>query len=236
MSLVKKSFIILLVVLSSQAYGQEQLGARLKVTYEKTEDVKFYIYDAKFIVKAIDQQPSDQDLSCPELLLQSILSTTSQTWFDFNTYGGSSNSEKKKESYFAKIKSMNKETNYFELVHKLEFSIDGVKYCAVKYFITMEGAKEPIAAMTMMVLDQGRWYKTKDYIFSLGALSFLKIKSDKLSDLLYNSSKDAVLTDVKAKVVEGNAINFSKLSMEMNNWYNNKNEKYIQYFIDEKVW
>lgn len=227
------SFVFLLTCIQVNA---QNTGATIKLNNGVTNFNRFFVYESDFRIKPEYQKLSQVTNDCPESLLMSSFSAINQEWVNFNTFGGSDNAELKSEKHFNAIKSMDKNRNYFELAHKLYFSIEEREYCIVKYYIHSQYSDKVISAVSTMMLKDKRWYFVRDYVSGLNALMFMRIKSDKLYDLLYSPSKDEMLQSVAAKISDDGGVNFNKLTLEFNSWYLKGNETYKAYFVDEKAW
>ena len=232
----KINFLFLILCLNIQAIAQEETGAR--VFSSTINEVYFMKYEDGSKVKAEITDISKAENAFPEQLLQSILSSTSYDWDIYNTLGGKDKAKPKSDKHYNNIKTINKDKNYFELKHKLEFEIEGVPTAIVKYYIIMEGKSEYISAVTVMQKYNGRWYKTTTKMVSDLAMIVWRLKSNEFEKLILAKSDDSVLKEVNSKVFVNGKLDFGMLSKEMESWYAQDtpaNKAKIDYFKDPKT-
>lgn len=227
-------FLVLLIFSFSELLAQK--GSRINLSNGSINTSKLVVYKEGYVIKSIDRKITEVLNNCPEQLLQSVLSASSQEWIDYNTYGGNTNSDKKSEKHFNAVKSMNRDSTYFEPNHSFYYEIGGVTYCIVKYYIHLGYSKNPVSAVICMLEDRGRWYVVKNIVSGPITMMFMRFKTDKLSDLFFNPEKDEMLNALYKKVAVNNKIDIDKLAVEYNSWYEVGNENLKKYFIDEKAW
>lgn len=214
----------------------QEKGAR--VFASPLNELYFYKYEDSFKIKAELINQNDAKNAFPEQLLQSILSSTSYEWDSYNTLGGKDKTKPKSDKHYNNIKTINKDKNYFELKHKLEFEIEGVPTAIVKYEMVFEGQKEIMSAVTVMQKYNGRWYKTTTKMVSDLAMIVWRLKSNEFEKLILAKSDDLILKEVNSKVFVNGKLDFGLLSKEMESWYTQDtpaNKAKIDYFKDPKT-
>jgi hypothetical protein len=150
----------------------------------RLEAAHFHIYDPPFKAKGVFAKMEDAKCITPEELVESIKSETTQEWVDYNYAPGKSHVVSSKA--FEKRSKLDKNTNYFELVHKLSFLYNGTPTAIIKYYFIDEGKRTILASMVVQKRD-GRWYRT-----SIAGLDHLeavvcRLKSKNLA-MLYSST------------------------------------------------
>ncbi len=199
----------------------------------------FHLYDPPFVVKAIYNDTLEAVNRYPEQLMHSIISADTQAWVDYNVMGGKEFSEKKKASHFESVKSMDKNRNYFELLHKQTFMMDGLLTAIIKFKVFTQDKNNQSIGVTLMQKKNHRWYrissKKNDILF---LLLHLRFESKKLKDLLLGKSEDVITYALYNKINNNGTIDFNLLQEEFKNWYNptNPNKKMLNYFIDDTSW
>ena len=148
--------LILLVCLVSHAQQQD---ANLTLSYPEESEISFFEYPEKTLAKAIYESQSEVTNKYPEQLMESILSATNQEWVNYNILGGAEKASEKEQSHFDRIKSMNKNKNYFELTHKLTFDVGGIPTSIIKFFTHFEET-DVLSGAAVMQFVNGRWQKT----------------------------------------------------------------------------
>jgi len=160
----------------------EYSGKRVKVLASmRLEDSTFHIYEPPFKAKGVYASINETKSRTPEELAMSMQSETTQEWVDHNWLGGKGQIVTAVQ--FEKRKARDKNTNYFELVHKLTFMYNGVKTAIIKYWFVDDGKHTVLANMVVQEKD-GRWYRTN--VAGLDHLSavVMRVKSDYLATLL----------------------------------------------------
>jgi hypothetical protein len=224
---------IILVISSISCLAQEEYS-NILLSYSETQDIYYYKYNPDFIIKADYKSQSVAVNEYPEQLVQSVLSATSQEWENYNTLGGKEKAEQIEESHFEKIKKMDKDKNYFELIHKLTFKIDNISTVIVKFFLHQENT-QPISGAMVMQKVNGKWYKTSNINLSTLAIMVMRLKSDVLVGAILGSSTDSSIQKLHNKINSETGISLTIFENEFLSWYEpNNNNKEL--FIDSKTW
>jgi hypothetical protein len=162
----------------------------------RMENAKFHIYDPPFAAKGIYTKIEDAKCLTPEALLESMESETNQAWVDHNNLPGESDTVP--ADAFAYRKKLDKNTNYYELIHKLSFSYNGIPTAIIKYYFVEDGKRTILASMTVQKKN-GCWYRT--CIAGLDHLEAIvcRVKSKNLAMLLETNIPDDA-TDFMKKI------------------------------------
>jgi hypothetical protein len=159
----------------------EYFGKRVKVLASmRLEESTFYIYEPTFKAKGVYSSINEAKSRTPEELVMSVQSETTQEWVNHNWLGGKG--QVVSAAQFEKRKTRNKNTNYFELVHKLTFMYNGNKMAIIKYWFVDDGKRTVLANMVLQE-NAGRWYRTN--VAGLDHLSavVMRVKSEYLAAL-----------------------------------------------------
>jgi len=195
----------------------------------RLEDARFHVYDPSFKAKAIYDSMNDAKCLTPEALVESIESATTQEWVDYNHLPGKSHSVSVKA--FKYRKKLDKDSNYFELIHKLTFSYNGIPTAIIKYRFVDDGKQTVLASMVVQKKN-GRWFRT-----SIAGIDHLKevvkrVKSNKLAHLLDPDSfeDEGQIKELKKRFkTERGVLDSEKLYGEMNKLRSEK--KWDEYFM-----
>lgn len=114
----------------------------------------FHIYVPPYAAKRVYTDIGQATARTPEELMQSMASETTQEWVDSNWMKHISN--RVSPEAFKVRKERDPEKNYYELIHKLTFSYDGVETAIVKYWFVDDGKRTIVTAMQMQKIGD-RW-------------------------------------------------------------------------------
>ncbi len=151
----------------------------------RLEEATFHVYDPPFKAKGVYTSINEAKCRTPEELVISIQSEMTQEWVDYNWLDGKGQTVT--AAQFEKRKSRDKDSNYFELVHKLAFMCNGIKTAIIKYWFIDEGKHTILANMVVQEKNR-RWYRAN--VLGLDHLSavVMRVKSDDLYTLLKTTS------------------------------------------------
>lgn len=121
----------------------------------ETNSLKTFKYEPTFKAKQIYKSLKQVTNQYPEQVMSSVLSANSSEWENFN-YGTIGEYKMSDE----KIKNVNnRDTSniFYELLYKIEFSVDGEKYCIIKFNANIGSKKHPFAET--MKWNGSRWIR-----------------------------------------------------------------------------
>ncbi|MCA6420690.1 MAG: hypothetical protein IM603_16485 [Cytophagales bacterium] len=217
-------------------HSQNSEYPNIILSYSENQTLYFHEYNPPLKVKAEYTQLSQALNQYPEQLIQSILSAKNQNWVDYNTLGGTENSSKLDEAHFQKIILMDKEKNYFELVHKLTFNVGSVPTALVKFYFYQEN-QTPVSGCHVMQNINGRWQKTSHPSLSLLAIAFMRFKTEVIKGVILGGSKDQEVIKLRQRITTNGSFDLAKLEKEFSSWYSPaKDEKKLKLFTDPKAW
>ena len=201
------------------------------------DKIHFHIYNPSLLAKPIYKNLNEVSNSTPELLMSSIMSETSQEWVNYNTWGGSVNAEKTKEEIFSFRKTMNPDSNYFELVSKLSFQANGLDMALVKFYLHSDQLPMAFSGVKVMQAFEGRWYATSTPFTTDLAIMFMRFQSPKLIKVLKGEKTgDTMIDELIKKVKRNGSIDLNLLIIEFQQWYQLDDKEKLNYFIDPKAW
>ena len=233
---MKKNKLIALFVLIPCLVFAQQEYSNIMLSSSEEQTLYFYDYQPDLIIKADYSEMSEAENKYPEQLMQSVLSATNQEWVDYNTLGGAERSDQKPTSHFEKIKSMDKEKNYFELHHKLTFNVGEIPTAIIKFFIYQDDSP-PISGAMVMQNVNGRWYKGSDASLSSLSIIVMRLKSDVLGGVILGDSNDENINDLRNRVTTESGVELLKLESEFTSWYSPvRNEGQLNLYIDSETW
>lgn len=149
--------------------------------------------------------------------MSSIISASSQDWEDLNTLGGSLESDKKTESDFLKVKKLDKNLTYFELLAKLEFVANGIEIAIIKFNLHQKKEEEPILGCLVLQKENGKWKKTSKPSTTNISTVLLVFKADVLGRIIENKGINEIENKIINLVSDSNGVNFDLfLKLELN--------------------
>jgi hypothetical protein len=227
--------ILYMALVSLNGFCQEK-ASNIILGYSENQAIAVYVYEPNLKIMAELESLAQVENKYPEQLAQSILCASSQEWVNYNTLGGEANSSKKKQTHFDAIKSMDKEKNYFELVHKLTFKMEGVNTAVIKFFLIQEG-QDPVSGATTMQEIDGRWYTTSNPTLSTMSIIVMRLKSEVLRGIVLGNSSDPATNELRERVITNSALDLVKLEEEFASWYSPEiNERKIELYKDPRTW
>jgi hypothetical protein len=232
---MKKSFTFFLFLVTTLGFAQTS-EPNLILAYLESQEMYFHDYTPTVKIKADYTTLGQVTNQYPEQLLQSILSARTQEWVDYNTLGGAANSSKLSETHFQTVSSMNKEANYFELVHKITFNVGAIPTTIIKFYFHQEN-KKPLSACYVMQLVNGRWQKTSHPSLSAFSIAFMRFKTDVIRGVILGDSKDEEVVKLRQRVTTNGALDLQKLEIEFLSWYSPaKDANKLKLFTDSQAW
>ena len=230
---MKRIVLYSLVILTSYCFGQRK-SSNIILASSEVQNIYFYKYDPPFKVKAEIYNKDEVVNRYPEQLLQSVLSANTQEWVNENVLGGEKEAGKKSESHFERIREMDRDKNYMELVHKITFKIDERPTAIMKFYLHQEDTTTISGAMVVQKIGE-RWYKTSNINLSMLAIIVMRLKSEVLSGIVLGNSKDLNIKAVVEKVTIDGKLDLSALEKEFYTWYEEGNNAKKE-FIDPIAW
>ncbi|WP_010182786.1 hypothetical protein [Aquimarina agarilytica] len=215
-----------------KAQNKEQ--SNLILGYAEVQELSFHIYEPRLKVKATISNLNEVKNKYPEQLMQSILSASNQKWVNYNTLNGEK--DKQEQSHFDRIKSMDKNKNYFELHHKLTFNLGDIPTSIIKFFFYQEN-EEPLSASYVMQKVEGRWQRTSHVSLSTLSIIVMRMKSEILEGIILGSSDDPNIVSIRDRVTINESLDLKKLEQEFVSWYDPViDQKKINLYKDPMTW
>lgn len=231
----KINFLLLLTIITSSLVRSQE-DANLILSYPEESEISFYEYPKNTFAKAIYKKKENVTNEYPEQLLESILSATDQEWVNYNTLGGAEKASEKKQSHFDKVKSMNKDKNYFELIHKLKLNIGGVPTVIIKFFTHFEDT-EVLSGAAVMQLNDGRWQKTSHPSLSTLSIIVMRMKTEVLKGIVLQNSDVPNIIAISNRVSNDGILDLLLLEKEFASWYSPEvDDTKITMYKDPKTW
>lgn len=136
-------------------YAQKQKGEKeINIFHSYTiKDLSLTIYDSAYKIKPVLKSITEARFSTPEELMTSAISCNSLEWDELNRMPGKMIPTRKYRTFTEE--EVNK--NYLELLHKIEFDYQAIRYCFIKYYI-VENDKKIMIGLAALKKSNGRWY------------------------------------------------------------------------------
>lgn len=226
--LVKKIIPAILLIVSVSLTAQEYQN--IKIDIDSLSNVSLKVYTPEFQAKMIYKDTIEAKNSNPEMLMSSIISADNQPWVDYNTIGGSSESDKKGEKHFLDVKNRNVEKNYFNLLSKLSFDYYGSKWAIVKFYLYLEEKSKPIGGSMVMQNYNGQWKVTSNSKITPIAMAMMIFGVKPMKNILLISPENEMEKELVKKVYSDKGLDISTLLSQKFD----TNEK--KYFINPLNW
>lgn len=191
----------------------------------------FHVFAPPYQAKRVYSDISQVRASSPEELMESIASEVTQEWVDSNWMKHISN--RVSPEAFAVRKARDREKNYYELIHKLTFSHDGVETAIVKYWFVDDGKRSIVTAIQIQKIGD-RWFGAAvpglEYLVSIVG----KLKPDVLAALLPTRPQhDPLVRDVFSKTRDpSGGLDFTKLHAYLTNLVEKKEFDTLSALLD----
>lgn len=232
----KTCTILLLALATSVSLKAQNEDANLVLSYPEETPISFFEYPPETRAKAIFSERSEALNRYPEELMESIISATDQEWVDYNTLGGAEKSRKKNAAHFERVRNMDKNDNYFELVHKLSFEVSGVPTTVIKFYTHLDGT-ETLSGILVAQFVDGRWQKTSHPALSSLAILTMRIKSPVLRGIVLRNSDDPDISEITERVNDESGLNLTLLEEEFNSWYSpDIDQRKLDLYKDPEAW
>jgi hypothetical protein len=231
-----KLLIFLFLTASVQAYAQtnDLKGERKIIKLDNIKhEARFYIYEPAFMASKQYKTREEATYRWPEEVFISLVSATNQEWLDDIELGG--NAQKLPEDHLQNIQNAPADAVYFELKSKLTLFLGDVETAIIKFYFHSPDNVSSGAYLFQKI--KNRWYKTNMTALTGLSIVLMRMKEDKLQDILTQNTSDPLTADLIKQVRNtDNTINLDILEKKFNSWYSNKDQKTIDYFIDPKAW
>lgn len=231
-----KLLIFLFLTLSVQVYAQtyEMKGERDIIKLDNIKhEARLYIYEPAFMARKQYKTREEATYRWPEEVFISLISASNQEWLDDIEMGG--NAQKLPEGHFQNIQNAPADAVYFELKSKLTLFLGDAETAIIKFYFH---SRDNVSSGTYIFQKiKNRWYKTNMPALTGLSIVLMRMKENKLQDVLTQNTSDPLTTNLIKQVRNAdNTINLDVLEKKLNSWYSNKDQKTIDYFIDPKAW
>jgi hypothetical protein len=218
----------------SFVFAQKTESSNLILGYEEIQELSFYVYKPKLLIKATLSSMEEAKNLYPEQLMESVFSATNQNWVNYNTLGGEK--DEQEQSHFDRIKSMDKDKNYFELHHKLTFNVGKTPTAIIKFFLYQE-KEEPVSAAYVMQKIEGRWQRTSHVSLSTLSIVVMRMKTEVLEGIILRNSDDPNIIAIRDRVSTGGGLDLAKLEKEFASWYDPEiDQRKLNLYKDSTTW
>lgn len=229
-------YLTLLILITYSYCAAQDDDANLILSYPEESSISFYEYPSDTFVKTVFKNQSETNNEYPEQLLESIISATNQEWVNYNTLGGAAEASEKGQSHFDKVKTMDKDKNYFELAHKLTFDVGGIPSVVIKFFTHFEET-EVLSGIAVMQYVDGRWQKTSHPSLSTLSIIVMRMKSEVLEGIVLQNSNDPNIVAIANRVSNEEGLDLSLLEDEFESWYSPEvDQTKIDMYKDPRTW
>ncbi len=195
---------------------------------------ELYVYDPPYKAKRIYKDIAEVGNLTIEELFESIASESSQEWVDMN-YDLKMNYKVTADQFEAR-KNRDPDSNYYELIHRVNFIFEGFPTAVIKYWFVEDGHRSIIAGATVQKRD-GRWVRVS--ISGLARLETIvsRLRTDVLREMLGkvppmdNPIKTTIYNSTR---YDYNKLDVDKLYEELMNLRKNKDWGKLFIFYDKK--
>ncbi|MDX1365572.1 MAG: hypothetical protein R3243_15285 [Arenibacter latericius] len=228
-------FPLISLIFVSITNAQDQ-DSNLILSYPEESEISFYEYPPNTFAKAIYTSQEEASNEFPEQLMESIISATNQEWVNYNTLGGAENATQQENSHFDRVKTMDKDKNYFELAHKLTFNVGELPTVIIKFFTHFEDV-QVMSGVAVLQFENGRWQKTSHPSLSTLSIIVMRMKSEVLRGIVLQNSDDPNIIAITERVTTDSGLDLALLEEEFDSWYVPEiDQGKIELYKDPKTW
>jgi len=227
--------ILLFILIYPFICSSQQESSNILFFFTEEQEIDIYEYNEEFIIRADYKTQSEALNLYPEQLIQSVFSASTQEWVNYNTLGGEEKATKKDKAYFDRIKNMDRDKNYIELIHKLSFELNSLPTVIIKFFLHEEKNKPVSGAMVMQKVDN-RWLTTSSIDVSTFSIMVMRLKTEVLKGAFLGDQNNAEIQKLHERVINENGLDLNRFQEDFFSWYDDDNTYYKNIFLDPKAW
>lgn len=194
---------------------------------------KFHVYNPPFKAKPIMRTMAEAKNRYPEELMISIISERDYAWLNYNTTG---ESREKTQRYFKQKVAWDKDSVYYALSAKLEFTKNGEEYAYMRFrFHSDDDA--PLGIYLLKKVGS-RWYYTRE-VLSIEVSFALMIMKPEILAKFFKGEKtgEAIFDNMLTRVSKNGVLDLEILAKEVGEFYPNEKEKAKKaYFLEPLNW
>ncbi|EKT3958022.1 hypothetical protein NTJ28_002020 [Flavobacterium psychrophilum] len=227
MTTFKFKIVFFLILIPFFCFSQKK-EVKIILNSKQLKNCSYEIYKPTVQIKMMYKDTTEAKNKTLEQLMTSIISAKNQEWVNYNSFGGKEKAAPFTKSEFDE-KYNNKSKNYFELLAKLEFSVDSLKYFVIKFRYFQAKVKKPIMGSILMTFSKGRWYQTFDAKITNLSMMMLVFKEDIVERILLGTGSSSLENDL-IKIVYKDGLNIDLLFQQ------DFNQEQKTYFINDLNW
>jgi hypothetical protein len=196
--------------------------AKVPLRYTVPTNAQFHIYDPPFNAIATITSRNQATYASPEEVILAEHAANTQAWLNDLYFEKDSLNAKESADYFRKKNRINKQENYFSLLHKLLFDFNGYPTAIIKSRLYYEN-KPMVLSYGVYQQRSGRWYKFPTSDLQEMKIMVMELKSEVLLELLSGeTSSNRLINEVIQKTrSENNSMDFVKTYNLLLEWFEN---------------
>ena len=201
-----------LLLLTALIAFQVSAQINVKADVDSVSSTQYSIYNPAFKAGMFYSDILEARNTTPEELMISIISADNQAWVDYNTKGGSENTDQKGEAHFERVRNRIREKNYFELLSKTTFLYRQKETAIVKFYLHLEENEKPIAGTTVIEKsDNLQWKVASEPSLTSMAMCIMIFKPIVMQNLLSSSPSNSIEEEILSVAYTESGLDFNKL-------------------------
>ena len=168
--------------------------------------------------------------------MSSVMSENSEAWYLYNKLEQESPSEEVKLR-INNVDAMNRDSNYFELLHKFMFSANGNEYAILKFKLISDKKNKPVTGAYTLIKENGKWKRTSTPQTFRMTMMHVFFRTDRMQEL-FNGEKtgEKLMDSLIDKVYQNGTLNLERLATEFEKWTKNNEMDNLAFFTEKPNW
>jgi hypothetical protein len=228
-----KYLITLVLLLTYYAATGQTDDAKVPLNYKGPTDAQLHIYNPPFDAIATITSRNQATYANPEEVILSEHAANTQEWLNDLFFEKDSINAKESPEYFRNKNELNKQENYFRLLHKLSFEFNGYPTAIIKSRLYIDN-KPTVLTYGVYQQHNGRWYKYPTGELQEMKMMVMQLKSDVLLQLLRGETGSNKLINevIQETRTENNSIDFIKTYNLLLQWSENSRASEVERLKD----
>lgn len=226
-----KNVLILLFSLPALLFSQENNQIDLLYTNDTSHQLSWHLYKPYYKADIIYNSMSELINEYEEQLMHSINSSISYEW-DLYNFHPEYKIEKKTTEQYQRIKNSDRNTDFMNLVFKLNFNDGETDYAIIKFHLHLKEFEKPLPGIHILQKYKQRWVVSRNYRDET-QLYLMFFKIELLDLLLTNDLSDPKVNDLRNNISIDGSVSLESLYDEINKWLQDSNSQAkIDYFMN----
>lgn len=228
-----KYLVTLVLLLTFYAATAQTDNGEVQQRYRAPTNAQLHIYNPPFNAVATITSHNQATYASPEEVMLSEHAANTQEWLNDLFFEKDSINAKESTEYFRNKNELNKQENYFRLLHKLSFEFYGYPTAIIKSRLYIDN-RPTVLTYGVYKQHNGRWYKYPTGELQEMKMMVMQLKSDVLLQLLRGEKGSNKLINevIQETRTENNSIDFVKTYNLLLKWSENSRASDVESLKD----